>query len=93
MVDFIVPIVKIIPCWKYIKNKSNFINFLKVIAGTVLMSVSLKIINIIFYSNWSKIFISVVTGSILYAIIEIALKHPSAKLIILTIKNKISRAK
>ena len=57
------------------------------------MSVSLKIINIIFYSNWSKIFISVVTGSILYAIIEIALKHPSAKLIILTIKNKISRAK
>ena len=93
MVDFIVPIVKIIPCWKYIKNKSNFINFLKVIAGTVLMSVSLKIINIIFYSNWSKIFISVVTGSILYAVIEIALKHPSAKLIILTIKNKISRTK
>lgn len=91
MVDTIIPLVKLIPCWKYIKNKQNFIDLIKVIIGSAIMFISLHFITAKFESSWCKVFISIFTGANIYAISEICLRHPSVKMVISTVLKRVKK--
>ena len=91
MVDTILTLVRLIPGWKYIKSKNNLLDLLKTAIGTAIMFTVLHFLNIYFQNSWIKIFVSVFAGSIIYAITEICLKHPSAKMIISTITRKMKK--
>lgn len=93
MVDTILTLVRLIPGWKYIKSKNNLLDLVKIAIGTAIMFVALHFLNIYFQNSLIKIFVSVFAGTIIYAITEICLKHPSATVITSTITKKLKRRK
>jgi len=80
MVDITIPLVKLLVGWKFIKSKKNLFDLLKSLLGTLLMLVLLYFCCSHIKSNWIKIGFSMIFGSAIYAISEILLHHPIAKL-------------
>ncbi len=93
MVDFILPIVKIFPSWKYIKSKRNIINTLKSFFGAIVMYVIISIFTLQIQNTILQALLSVALGSITYALVVIILKHESATLLIRTILKRINKKK
>lgn len=91
IVETVIPMVKLIPAWKYIKNKDNFINILKSLIGSAciyfLIILTFNHIN----NNLIKIILSTISGAVIYAIIEIILRHPTANLIVNMLKKRLKR--
>ena len=87
LVDLTLPIVKLIAGWKYINNKKNLYDFLKAIFGSAIMLLGLYFILSTINDITFKILLSIVTGSIIYAIVECILKHSSALMILSMIKK------
>ena len=93
MVDAIIPIVKLIAGWKYINNKKNLFDLSKAIIGSVIMFVVIRILCNDIQNIFYKILLSAITGSLVYAISEIILRHPTAIMFIQTFKNKYKNSK
>ncbi|BDC93292.1 oligosaccharide flippase family protein [Treponema bryantii] len=87
LVDLTLPIVKLFAGWKYINNKKNFYDLLKALIGSALMLLVLYLIVSTITNITIKILISVITGSIVYAIIECLLRHSSALMILSMLKK------
>ena len=87
-VEFVFPIVKLFPSWKYINSTKNLITIIKSAFGTGFMFVVLCIFCTGIENNALKITISVFLGSVSYAIIEVVLMNPPALLILNIIKGK-----
>lgn len=90
VVELILPIVVLIPAWKYIAFWKNFANILKSIFGSIAMFLVLSIFIRYVQNNFLKIIFSVCVGSLTYAVVEITLKHETALLLILGIEKKLS---
>ncbi len=90
LVELTIPLVKIFPSWKYIKNKSNLINFVKALLGSAVMYIVIYLLFNNIESDWIKVTVSAFCGAAVYAIIELILKHETAFLLIGSVKNKIS---
>lgn len=93
MVDAIIPIVKLIAGWKYINNKKNLFDLSKAIIGSVIMFVVIRVLCNDIQNIFYKILLSAITGSLVYAISEIILRHPTAIMFIQTFKNKYKNSK
>ncbi len=91
IVESVLPAVKLIPSWKYIKDKSNLINMIKALLGSALMFCLIYFAFSNIENNLLKISISVSAGAVLYAIIEIVLKHPTAIMILGMIAKKLRK--
>ena len=89
VVELILPIVVLIPAWKYIAFWKNFANILKSIFGSIAMFLVLSIFIRYVQNNFLKIICSVSVGSFTYAVAEIALKHETALLLLGGIRKKI----
>lgn len=81
IVELILPIVKLIPSWKYIKYKSNLFDMIKSIAGATIMWAVIYFAFKNIESNWIRILASMGTGAGVYAVSELILQHPTAKMI------------
>ena len=88
MVDAIIPIVKLIAGWKYINNKKHLFDLSKAIIGSVIMFVVIRVLCNDIQNIFYKILLSAITGSIVYALSEIILRHPTAIMFIQTFRNK-----
>lgn len=93
MVEAIIPIVKLIAGWKYINNKKHLFDLSKAIIGSVIMFVVIRILCNDIQNIFYKIFLSAITGSLVYALSEIILRHPTAIMFIQTFKNKYKNSK
>ena len=91
MVDAIIPIVKLFAGWKYIKDKKNLLDLLKAILGSVIMFTVIYFLCNNIQNNLCKIILSMFTGSIVYAISEILLKHPTAIMFVNILKKRIKK--
>ena len=91
IVESVLPAVKLIPSWKYIKDKSNLINLLKALIGSALMFFLIYFFFINITNNLLKIIISVFSGAFLYAIVEVILKHPTATMILKMIAKRFTK--
>ena len=92
IVETTLPIVKLVPSWKYIKNKSNLISILKSIFGTVTMFTVIYFLFNNIQNELLKIAYSVALGTISYAGVEIILKHESAIFLIELFKKRIRKS-
>ena len=88
IVEFILPIVVLIPSMKYLKSPLNLWGIIKAVAGTAAMIAVLYFTTLKIESNFVKIITSVLLGSAVYAAAEIIMRHPTAKLILDVIKAK-----
>ena len=88
IVEFILPLVVLIPSLKYLKSPLNLWGIVKSIAGTAAMIAVLYFTTLKIESNFVKIITSVLLGSAVYAAAEIIMRHPTAKLILDVIKAK-----
>ena len=89
MVDTIIPVVKLFAGWKYIKNKKNLFDLLRTITGASIMFAVLYFLCNDIQNNAQKIIISMILGSLVYAVSELILRHPSAMMFAELIKKKI----
>lgn len=93
MVDAIIPIVKLIAGWKYINNKKHLFDLSKAIIGSVIMFVVIRVLCNDIQNIFYKILLSAITGSLVYALSEIILRHPTAIMFIQTFRNKYKNSK
>ena len=91
IVESVLPAVKLIPSWKYIKDKSNLINLLKALIGSALMFFLIYFFFSNITNNLLKIIISVFSGAFLYAIVEVILNHPTATMILKMIVKRFTK--
>lgn len=89
IVEFLLPIVILIPSWKYVASQHNMKGILKTLICTISMYFILHIFLKDIENNIIKITFSVFLGSISYAIFTLVLKHPTAFLLINGFKKKI----
>lgn len=88
-VDCILPLVVLIPSWKFVKSLENAKNILKSILGTLLMLLFLYFYCSKIESNLIKILVSAISGSFCYASTTLLVRHPIALFIFDKIRNKI----
>ena len=91
VVEFILPLVVLIPSWKYVNNKHNLLNIIKAAIGTVIMYIIIFIAFNALKNIVLKIFCAVIVGSAMYATITILLRHETAKILLDVIKNRFVR--
>ena len=93
MVEFTLPIVKLIPSWKYINTKSNLLSVIQSLFGSLVMYAVIMLLFRNIENSFVQIICSVITGSVIYAVIEIVLRHETAMLILAALKNKLIHKK
>ena len=90
MVEVTLPAVKLFPSWKYICNKSNLFSILKSAFGSIVMYLIIYTLFKNVHNDFLKIICSVSVGSLTYAVVEIALKHETALLLLSGIRKKLT---
>lgn len=92
IVEFILPLVVLIPSFKYLKSKENLLSILQAAFGTIIMYIILYLTFNKIENNFLKIIYSISLGSIVYAMVEICIKNKTA-LMLLSIFLKKSKLK
>ena len=82
IVEFILPLVVLIPSLKYLKSKENFWAILQAFIGSAIMYAGLYFFCTSIENPGVQILFSVLSGSFLYAIAEIMMKNKTAFLIL-----------
>ena len=80
LVDVIIHLVKLLAAWKFIKSRKNFFDVLKSALGTAIIFTLLYFTCHKIENNWTKIGLSMILGALVYALAEILLRHPTAKM-------------
>ncbi len=88
IVETTLPIVKLVPSWKYIRSKDNFLSILKSLIGTCLMFFAIYKLSGIIQNPFICTILTTLTGSIIFALSEILLKNEPAFIILGMLKRK-----
>ncbi|MDY6397576.1 MAG: oligosaccharide flippase family protein [Treponema sp.] len=88
IVETTLPIVKLIPSWKHIKDITNLLSLLKSLTGTIVMFFVISKISVLFKNNFLCIITTTVIGIVLYAVIETLLRNEPAFIVLNLLKNK-----
>ena len=91
LVDLTLPIVKLTAGWKYIKDRKNLMDFIKALAGSVIMLLCLYGVLYKIENPVLKITLGVIVGTAVYAAVELAVKHTSAIMILQMFKKRYKR--
>ncbi len=91
IVETILPLVKLIPSWKYIRNKTNLMELFKSMIGSAVMFVTIHFSIAYIPSNCLKIIIGLCEGTMIYYLAEIIMKHATARMILGMLMKKIKR--
>lgn len=89
LVDFILPLIVLIPSMKYLKTKENLIGLLQVFAGSIAMYLTIRLFCSSISSPILQIVSTVTLGCIVYATCELILKNKIAYMILGILKRKI----
>ena len=87
IVEFVFPVVKLFPSWRYINSWKNLSALLKSVSGTLIMMITLYFSCRNIQSDILKILASVAVGASVYAAAEIIMKNPAALLILKTLRK------
>lgn len=79
-VEFILPLILLIPSYEYVKSKENLYSILQSILGSLIMFFAIKYSCYYVANNIIYIIVAVIIGSITYAIVELALNNKTARL-------------
>ncbi len=91
IVEFILPLVVLIPSWRYVRSLSNFAGIIKAALGTAAMYTAIFFLCRNIKTPALQIFVAVAVGGTVYAGAEILLRHKTALAILEIITHKLRR--
>lgn len=89
VVEFILPLVVLIPAWKFVVSWTNAKGLLKSLLGTIAMYTILIFLCDSITNNALKIICSALIGSTVYALSTILLRHPTALSTLESVRKKL----
>lgn len=88
IVETTLPMVKLIPSWKYINNKKNFISLMKSLLGTLVMLLIISKLSVYISNFFLCTIVITIVGTIIYALIELLLRNEPAFFVLKMLKIK-----